>query len=198
VAHVAQAADGSVRDALSLLDQAIAYGQGQIKSVEVEAMLGRFSPSRLYDVLDAVSTDKPEQVFKQVEELATYVPDYSFVLGEMLSLLHQIATVQTIGEIPQANVHDEKRLHEFAKNIAPQDVQLWYQIGITGRRDMPYAPNQRQALEMILIRMLAFKPFVAAATAVQSAPAQVTSPAPAAVTPPATSVTTQTATVSRT
>ena len=160
IAHIAQAADGSVRDALSLLDQAIAYGQGEIKSAEVEAMLGRFSPSRLYDVLDALSADKPEQVFKLVEELAAYVPDYSYVLGELLSLLHQIATVQTIGSVQHANVHDEKRLQGFAKSISPQDIQLWYQTGITGRRDMPYAPDQRQALEMILIRMLAFKPFV--------------------------------------
>jgi len=163
VAHVALAADGSVRDALSLLDQAIAYGQGSITSAEVEAMLGRFSPSRLYDVLDAVAADKPEQVFHLVEELAAYVPDYSYVLGELLALLHQIATIQTIGSVQQGNVHDEKRLQDFASLIAPQDVQLWYQIGLTGRRDMPYAPNQRQALEMTLIRMLAFKPFVAGA-----------------------------------
>ena len=169
VAHVAQAADGSVRDALSLLDQAIAYGQGSISSAEVEAMLGRFSPSRLYDVLDAVAADKPEQVFSQVEELAAYVPDYSYVLGELLALLHQIATIQTIGSVQQGNVHDEKRLLDFAKQIAPQDVQLWYQIGLTGRRDMPYAPNQRQALEMALIRMLAFKPFVADAATTHTA-----------------------------
>ncbi len=185
VAHVAQAADGSVRDALSLLDQAIAYGQGAIKSAEVEAMLGRFSPSRLYDVLDAVAADKPDQVFKQVEELAAYVPDYNYVLGELLSLLHQIATVQTIDSVQQGSVHDEKRLQKFAKDISPQDVQLWYQIGITGRRDMPYAPNQRQALEMILIRMLAFKPFVESAQ-VASGPAgavqPASSPAPRAVT----------------
>lgn len=167
VAHVAQAADGSVRDALSLLDQAIAYGQGKIVAAEVEAMLGRFSPSRLYDVLDAVAADQPPQVFKLVEELAAYVPDYSYVLGELLALLHQVATVQTINTVPQGNVHDEKRLQAFAKTIAPQDVQLWYQIGLTGRRDMPYAPNQRQALEMTLIRMLAFKPFAAGATATQ-------------------------------
>lgn len=160
VAHVAQAADGSVRDALSLLDQAIAYGQGEIKSAEVEAMLGRFSPSRLYDVLDALSADKPERVFKLVEELAAYVPDYSYVLGELLSLLHQVATVQVTGGTQHDNVHDEKRLQGFATTISPQDVQLWYQTGITGRRDMPYAPDQRQALEMILIRMLAFKPFL--------------------------------------
>ncbi len=165
IAHVAQAADGSVRDALSLLDQAIAYGQGKITAPEVEAMLGRFSPSRLYDVLDAVSADNAEQVFKQVEELAAYVPDYSYVLGELLALLHQVATVQTIGNAHQGDVHDEARLQGFAKNISPQDVQLWYQIGLTGRRDMPYAPNQRQALEMTLIRMLAFKPFTAQASA---------------------------------
>ena len=185
VAHVAQAADGSVRDALSLLDQAIAYGQGNITAAEVEAMLGRFSPSRLYDVLESVAEDKPEQVFKQVEELAAYVPDYSYVLGELLALLHQIATIQTIGSLQQGNVHDEKRLQEFAKQITPQDVQLWYQIGLTGRRDMPYAPNQRQALEMTLIRMLAFKPFAAGAAtqttaaAVQN-PVSASTPAPAA------------------
>jgi len=167
VAHVAQAADGSVRDALSLLDQAIAYGQGEVKSAEVEAMLGRFSPSRLYDVLDAVAADEPAQLFRQVEELAAYVPDYSYVLGELLVLLHQVATIQTVGSLQQGNVHDEKRLQDFATRISPQDVQLWYQIGLTGRRDMPYAPNQRQALEMTLIRMLAFKPFAANSAAPQ-------------------------------
>ncbi len=180
VAHVAQAADGSVRDALSLLDQAIAYGQGEIKSAEVEAMLGRFSPSRLYDILDTIIADKPDQAFKQVDELAAYVPDYSYVLGELLSLLHQIATVQTIGNIQEGSVHDESRLTAFAKDIAPQDVQLWYQIGLTGRRDMPYAPNQRQALEMILIRMLAFKPFAEASVAQPAQAAVQTSPGSAA------------------
>ncbi len=187
IAHVAQAADGSVRDALSLLDQSIAYGQGKITASEVEAMLGRFSPSRLYDVLDAVSADNAEQVFKQVEELAAYVPDYSYVLGELLALLHQVATVQTIGSAHQGDVHDEARLQGFAKKISPQDVQLWYQIGLTGRRDMPYAPNQRQALEMTLIRMLAFKPFTAqASAAVVSQPksAQTASTVAASVTVP--------------
>ncbi len=184
VAHVAQAADGSVRDALSLLDQAIAYGQGKVAAAEVEAMLGRFSPSRLYDVLDAVAADNAEQVFKQVEELAAYVPDYSYVLGELLALLHQVATVQTIGSAPQGDVHDESRLNGFAKKISAQDIQLWYQIGLTGRRDMPYAPNQRQALEMTLIRMLAFKPFAAqtgAPVASQAKSAQTAATATASV-----------------
>jgi len=180
IAHVAQAADGSVRDALSLLDQAIAYGQGNVTGEEVEAMLGRFSPSRLYDVLDAVAEDNAEQVFKHVEELASYVPDYSYVLGELLTLLHQIATVQTIGEGPLGNVHDEQRLNAFAKKISPQDVQLWYQIGLTGRRDMPFAPNQRQALEMTLIRMLAFKPFNIAPTSQSASGHQGGSQSPAA------------------
>ena len=167
VAHIAQAADGSVRDALSLLDQSIAYGQGEVIASEVEAMLGRFSPSRLYDLLDAVADEDAEQVFSQIEELASYVPDYSFVLGELLSLLHRVAMLQTIGQkntgqsiedAQPGDVHDEQRLQAFAKKILPQDTQLWYQIGLTGRRDMPYAPNQREALEMTLIRMLVFKP----------------------------------------
>ena len=94
------------------------------------------------------------------------MPDYSFVLGELLSLLHRVAMLQTIGQsndrsigdAQHSDVYDEKRLQAFAKKISPQDTQLWYQIGLTGRRDMPYAPNQREALEMTLIRMLVFKP----------------------------------------
>jgi len=190
VAHVAQAADGSVRDALSLLDQAIAYGQGKINVDEVEAMLGRFSPSRLYDVLDAVAEDKPALLFQQIEELAAYVPDYSYVLGELLVLLHQIATIQTVGSLQQGNVHDEKRLNKFAKQILAQDVQLWYQIGLSGRRDMPFAPNQRQALEMTLIRMLAFKPH-ATQGAVQSKVASAEPVAGTSVSAPQSQVTPQ-------
>ena len=198
-AHIAQAADGSVRDSLSLLDQAIAYGQGNISAGEVEAMLGRFSPSRLYDLLDALAQDNGALIFEHVESLAEYVPDYSFVLGELLTLLHQIALFQTIEKAPSGDVHDVKRLRGFAKDIAPQDVQLWYQIGLLGRRDMPFAPNHRQALEMTLMRMLAFKPVgvtgqpqmagsapaVAASVAQtkQAAPAPV--PAKPAVQPPA-------------
>jgi len=122
-------------------------------------------------------------VFQHIDELAAYVPDYSYVLGELLALLHQIATVQTIGSV-QGNVHDEKRLKAFAKQIAAQDIQLWYQIGLTGRRDMPYAPNQRQALEMTLIRMLAFKPFATQATS-QAKAAPATAAPSASVTVPA-------------
>jgi len=180
IAHVAQAADGSVRDALSLLDQAIAYGKGEINSVDVESMLGRFSPSRLYDLLEAVASNDSVQVFEKVQELATYVPDYSYVLGELLTLLHQIATHQTVGS-SHDDIHDAARLKQFASSITPQDV-----IGLMGRRDMPFAPSQRQALEMTLIRMLAFKPYedaVAPATgSAASVPAasQVNAPAPAA------------------
>lgn len=160
IAHIAQAADGSVRDALSLLDQAIAYGQGKIQASEVEAMLGRFSPSRLYDLLGALASGQGDQIFNHVEALAEYVPDYSYVLGELLSLFHQVAMLQTVDKISLGEVHDEERLREFATAIPVQDIQLWYQIGLLGRRDLPFAPDHRQALEMTLIRMLAFKPVV--------------------------------------
>jgi DNA polymerase-3 subunit gamma/tau len=181
VAHIAQAADGSVRDSLSLLDQAIAYGQGKVEAAQVEAMLGRFSPSRLYDVLDALAAGRGDQVFNHVETLAEYVPDYSFVLGELLTLLHQIATLQTIENANIGEIHDAKRVKGFAEAIAPTDVQLWYQIGLLGRRDMPHAPNQRQALEMTLIRMLAFQPAdTQAAAPAAPAAAPVAAPAPAA------------------
>ncbi len=179
VAHIAQAADGSVRDSLSLLDQAIAYGQGKVEAAQVEAMLGRFSPSRLYDVLEALAAGRGDQIFTHVDTLAEYVPDYSFVLGELLTLLHQIAMLQTIENANIGEIHDIERVKSFADSIAPADVQLWYQIGLLGRRDMPHAPNQRQALEMTLIRMLAFKP---AAGQRPSAPAPA-APGPAVAQP---------------
>ena len=158
VAHIAQAADGSVRDSLSILDQAIAYGQGHVKAGDVEAMLGRFSPSRLYDLLDAVANSQGAEIFTQVEALAEYVPDYNFVLGELLALLHQVALLQNVDKIRPGEAHDEERLRHFASTIPAEDIQLWYQIGLIGRRDMPYAPNPQQSFEMTLIRMLAFKP----------------------------------------
>jgi DNA polymerase-3 subunit gamma/tau len=175
VAHIAQAADGSVRDSLSLLDQAIAYGQGKVSARDVEAMLGRFSPSRLYDLLEAVANANGADIFKQVEALSEYVPDYNFVLGELLALLHQVALLQNVDQMKSGEVHDEKRLKQFASDIAAEDIQLWYQIGLIGRRDMPYAPNPQQSFEMTLIRMLAFKPDTGAAQAQQSGSRSATS-----------------------
>lgn len=171
VAHIAQAADGSVRDSLSLLDQAIAHGQGQVTARDVEAMLGRFSPSRLYDLLEAVANANGADIFAQVEALAEYVPDYHFVLGELLALLHQIALLQNVDQLKPGEVHDEKRLRHFASSIPAEDIQLWYQIGLIGRRDMPYAPNPRQSFEMTLIRMLAFVPDAGGAGAQAPRPA---------------------------
>ncbi len=182
VAHIAQAADGSVRDSLSLLDQAIAHGQGHVKADDVEAMLGRFSPSRLYDLLDAVANAQGAEIFTQVEALAEYVPDYNFVLGELLALLHQVALLQNVDKIRPGEAHDEKRLRHFASAISAEDIQLWYQIGLIGRRDMPYAPNPQQSFEMTLIRMLAFKPDTGAQRAPQQAGAG-TGVAPAASQP---------------
>ena len=191
VAHIAQAADGSVRDSLSLLDQAIAHGQGQVTARDVEAMLGRFSPSRLYDLLEAVANANGADIFAQVEVLAEYVPDYHFVLGELLALLHQIALLQNVYQLKPGEVHDEKRLRHFASSIPAEDIQLWYQIGLIGRRDMPYAPNPRQSFEMTLIRMLAFvpdagggagaqapRPAASAAVAAANAAPRKTAPAP--------------------
>lgn len=182
VAHIAQAADGSVRDSLSLLDQAIAHGQGYVSARDVEAMLGRFSPSRLYDLLDAVANSKGDEIFNQVEALAEYVPDYNFVLGELLALLHQVALLQNVEKIRPGEAHDEERLRHFAATISAEDIQLWYQIGLIGRRDMPYAPNPQQSFEMTLIRMLAFKPDVGQSQpAAQSQARSVAGAAPSAV-----------------
>jgi DNA polymerase-3 subunit gamma/tau len=191
LAHIAQAADGSVRDGLSLLDQAIAYGQGKVTAADVEAMLGRFSPARLYDLLDTLAEGRGDRMFELLDSIAEYVPDYTFVLGELLGLLNHIARLQVVPGSVIEGLSDPARVQALAEKIDPQDIQLWYQIGLVGRRDMPYATSQRQSIEMTLIRMLAFAPAdgqSAGAPAVQTAPppaATAPSPAPTASRPAA-------------
>ena len=199
LAHIAQAADGSVRDGLSLLDQAIAYGQGSVKAADVEAMLGRFSPARLYDLLDTLAEGRGDLMFELLDSIAEYVPDYTFVLGELLGLLNHIARLQVVPGSVIEGLSDPARVQALAAKIDPQDIQLWYQIGLVGRRDMPFATSQRQSIEMTLIRMLAFAPAdteasagappVAAAAPVVAPQARVESASGAQAAPPAASPT---------
>ncbi len=183
LAHIAQAADGSVRDGLSLLDQAIAYGQGKVNAADVEAMLGRFSPARLYDLLDTLADGRGDKMFELLDSIAEYVPDYTFVLGELLGLLNHIARLQVVPGSVIEGLSDPARVQTLAGKIDPQDVQLWYQIGLVGRRDMPYATSQRQSIEMTLIRMLAFTPADAQPAAVVPSPAASAMPAAVAASP---------------
>jgi DNA polymerase-3 subunit gamma/tau len=151
-----KAANGSMRDALSLLDQSIAYGNGKLLTADVKVMLGMIEPTILLDMLDALSAKDGNALFAGLHNLAEQGVDFSQALADLLSLIHQIAMIQTVPEITVAN--DSERLRDLAKRLQREDVQLFYQIGLMGQRDLPFAPTAQTGFEMTLLRMLAFYP----------------------------------------
>ena len=171
--RLARAADGSMRDALSLLDQAIAFGGGKVTEQEVQAMLGSIEQDHVFRLLEGLAGGDGTVVLETVADLAQQAPDYADVLAELITTLHHLALIK---QVPAAWVElmgDKSRLTALADSLSPEDLQLYYQIGLTGRRDLPLAPEPRTGLEMVLLRMLAFRP----------AGTEVMSPTPAAGTP---------------
>lgn len=166
---IARASEGSVRDSLSLVEQAAASGEGAIRAADVESMLGRVSIDRLLQLLETLAGGDIQNVFVQVEELAQYAPDFADLLGELLSLLHKVAMLGTVPGSVDENAPGFDRLTAMATSIDPDAVQLFYQIGLHARRDMPFAPDQREAFDMALLRMHEFKPQFGGASA-QSLP----------------------------
>ena len=157
--HIAHAAQGSVRDSLSLVEQGVALGGGKLTGDSVEDMLGRVSPSRVIDLVAALGTGDAGQVLQLVESLAEYGPDYSQLLGEIMQILHRIAMIQNVPGSADALVfHEPERVTELAASLSPEDVQLYHQTALLGRRDMPFAPDARDMFDMVLLRMLAFRP----------------------------------------
>ncbi len=156
--HIARAADGSMRDALSLLDQAIAFGQGKVKANDVETMLGRPSPDRVLELVAALGKGEPSDAMQRVAALAEYSPDFTSLLADILSVLHQIALLQAVPGTQDTVSFDSHKMHELAVKLSPEDVHLFYQIGLLGRRDIALAPDTREGFEMTLLRMLAFQP----------------------------------------
>lgn len=155
---LAKGADGSMRDALSLLDQAIAFGAGKVLEADVQAMLGSIAQDRVHDLLDALADLDANRVIGLVSELAEMAPDFAGVLQDLLSLLHRIALVQAVPEAVDNSTGDQEQVAVLADKLSPGDVQLFYQIGLIGQRDLPLAPDPRAGFEMVLLRMLAFRP----------------------------------------
>jgi DNA polymerase-3 subunit gamma/tau len=155
---LARAADGSMRDALSLLDQAIAYGGGRVKEAEVRAMLGTIEHTYVVDVLRALAAGDGGSLLEVIERLSQHTPDYEGVLAELLTYLQQIAVAQTLPAAVDEHLDRREAVLELAQQMQPEDVQLFYQIGLIGRRDLLLAPDPRGGLEMSLLRMLAFRP----------------------------------------
>lgn len=155
---LARAADGSMRDALSLLDQSIAFGAGVVNEDEVRTMLGSIEQGHVVELLRALAAADAPALMQVVEQLSQQSPDYQGLLAELLSSLQQIAIAQTVPQAVDENLDAREALIDLAAQISAEDVQLYYQIGLIGRRDLPLSPDQRGGLEMILLRMLTFRP----------------------------------------
>ncbi|EAO3389232.1 DNA polymerase III subunit gamma/tau [Salmonella enterica] len=156
---LSRAADGSLRDALSLTDQAIASGDGQVSTQAVSAMLGTLDDDQALSLVEAVVDANGERVMSLINEAAVRGIEWEALLVEMLSLLHRIAMVQLS---PAALGSDmaaiEQRMRELARTVPPGDLQLYYQTLLIGRKELPWAPDRRMGVEMTLLRALAFHP----------------------------------------
>jgi DNA polymerase-3 subunit gamma/tau len=175
-----RAADGSMRDAMSLADQAISFGSGKLLEADVRNMLGSIDQTAIYDVVRALSTADGSQLLAAVAQLSEHAPDYGGALEELLTMLHRIAIAQAVPNAIDNSQGDAEIISDMASQLAAEDVQLFYQLGLTGRRDLPLAPDPRSGFEMALLRMLAFKPagvsHIPQAAVQHSAAAEVSAP----------------------
>src|SRR5476651_2602527 len=153
-----RAADGSMRDAMSLTDQAIAFGEGKVMAVDVRAMLGTLDHGQVFDVLQALIDGDAKALLEAVRHLAEQGPDWNGVLSEILNVLHRVAIAQALPEGVDNGHGDRDRVLALAQALPAEDVQFYYQMGLIGRRDLPLAPDPRGGFEMVLLRMLAFRP----------------------------------------
>jgi DNA polymerase-3 subunit gamma/tau len=153
-----RAADGSMRDALSLTDQAIAFGSGKLSETDVRAMLGTVDLSFVYRLLEAVAAQDGAQALAAVEEMSEHAPDYAGSLQEMGSVLHRVAVAQAVPTAVDNSWGDGDKVIDLAGRMTAEDVQLYYQLALTGRRDIGLAPDLRSGFEMNLLRMIAFRP----------------------------------------
>lgn len=181
--HLGRAADGSMRDAMSLTDQAIAYGSGKITEAEVSTMLGTIDQTAVYDIVNALASLDGRAVLAAVERMSEQAPDYASALAEMLAVLHRIAIAQALPEAVDNSHGDRERIMQLAQQLPSEDVQLFYQTALLGRRDLPLAPDPRAGFEMVLLRMLAFKPQGVMEVPTQALPQSTTPIKPAAVAP---------------
>jgi len=169
LALLAQAADGSMRDGLSLLDQAIAYGGGALREADVRTMLGTIDQGSVERLIEALTTGDAVATLTVVGELADHQSDFGALLDELMRMLHRMALAQADEALVQGS--DREQVLAHARSLAPEDTQLYYQIALMGKRDMLSAPDSRTALEMTLLRMLVFRPVAEGETRPTSPPA---------------------------
>jgi DNA polymerase-3 subunit gamma/tau len=163
IALLSRAAEGSMRDALSLMDQLIAFGGGAVSEANARSMLGTIDRGHVGRLVDALSRGDGAAMLSEVRELDRDAPDYDRALVDLATLLQRVAIVQIVPEAaPQDEEFDAALLTQLAQAISPEDAQLYYQIALAGRRDLNMAPEPRIGFEMTLLRMLAFRPDAAA------------------------------------
>ena len=155
---VAQAADGSMRDGLSLLDQLIAFGGGKASEEEARAMLGTIARDHVERLAELLGAMNVQEIVKCARSLEEFAPDYAQVLEELAGLLVRVAMKQTVSDFEGDDLYAPELLERLAKALSPEDIQLFYQTAITGRRDLALAPDPRTGFEMTLVRMIAFRP----------------------------------------
>ena len=155
---LARAADGSMRDALSLTDQAIGHGGGQINEADVSSMLGTIERSYVVDICTALTGGTGTDVLAAISRMAEQAPDYDQALSDVLSIWHQVAILQTVPEALDKGVGNYSELLNLAAVASKEDVQLFYQICLLGRKDLHLAPDLKSGFEMVMLRALAFRP----------------------------------------
>lgn len=177
---LSRAADGSMRDGLSLLDQAIVYGNGRVNNDDVHAMLGSIAKQPVEAILYALAQSNAPAILDHIDELSQLSPDFTDLLQQLLQFLHRIALVQ---HVPTTLTHDldVDVVAELAKQLSPEDVQLYYQIGLLGQKDLELSPDPRSGFEMVMLRMLTFRPAKISAQANISPAANANAIAPAVI-----------------
>jgi len=155
---LAIAADGSMRDGLSLLDQAIAYCDSKPNLADIESMLGSVQKDRIFELLTALANNDGAMLIKQSRILVEQGIDVNTVLAEFITMLQRIALSQQVPDAIDDNLGDKDTIEKIAEVLSAEDIQLYYQIALNGRKDLPFSPQPQGGFEMILLRMLAFKP----------------------------------------
>ena len=155
---LASAADGSMRDALSLLDQSIAYGAGSVLQHTVEAMLGSVSHEYLFKLFDALLQQDAVAVINQARNIISHNPDYQRVCAEMISLLQQLALQQSGVDIESIDDMLGEQIANLSARLSNEEIQLYYQIMLQGRHDLNISPDEAAGFEMLMLRLLAFSP----------------------------------------
>jgi DNA polymerase-3 subunit gamma/tau len=158
LALIAQAADGSMRDGLSLLDQLIAFGAGKAGEAEARAMLGTVSRDHVVRIATSLARGESGELLRAAQQLEEFAPDYAQVLDELAGLLVRVGLRQAVKDYAADERYAREDIEQLAASLAPEDVQLFYQTAIIGRRDLALAPDAKSGFEMTLLRMIAFRP----------------------------------------